>query len=197
MTEKENRQEGENYQSGRDGYKSYNNREGYNKYNRGERGNGGYERRPRFNSNSEERPQRPYRITIRVKREAIVRNVLRIIPVSIIEKTEANNVLTVPVITMGNKVKAVIVRNVLHIIPVIIRMRMVNNVRIVRAIITGNQVKAVIARHVRIIRVNREIMAVRKEDARVLPIIIRMLSIVRKSKSNIKNSLQTRTNRFA
>ena len=61
MTEKENRQEGENYQSGRDGYKSYNNREGYNKYNRGERGNGGYERRPRFNSNSEERPQRPYR----------------------------------------------------------------------------------------------------------------------------------------
>ena len=136
-------------------------------------------------------------ITIRVKREAIVRNVLRIIPVSIIEKTEANNVLTVPVITMGNKVKAVIVRNVLHIIPVIIRMRMVNNVRIVRAIITGNQVKAVIARHVRIIRVNRVIMAVRKGDARVLPIIIRMLSIVRKSKSNIKNSLQTRTNRFA
>ena len=61
MTEKENRQEGENYQSGRDGYKSYNNREGYNKYNRGERGNGGYECRPRFNSNSEERPQRPYR----------------------------------------------------------------------------------------------------------------------------------------
>ena len=179
MTEKENRQEGENYQSGRDGYKSYNNREGYNKYNRGERGNGGYERRPRFNSNSGV-------ITIRVKREAIVRNVLRIIPVSIIEKTEANNVLTVPVITMGNKVKAVIVRNVLHIIPVIIRMRMVNNVRIVRAIITGNQVKAVIARHVRIIRVNREIMAVRKEDARVLQIIIRMLSIVRKSKSNIK-----------
>ena len=61
MAEKEDRQEGENYQSGRDGYKSYNNREGYNKYNRGERGNGGYERRPRFNSNSEERPQRPYR----------------------------------------------------------------------------------------------------------------------------------------
>ena len=60
MAEKEDRQEGENYQSGRDGYKSYNNREGYNKYNRGDRGNG-YERRPRFNSNSEERPQRPYR----------------------------------------------------------------------------------------------------------------------------------------
>ena len=34
MAEKEDRQEGENYQSGRDGYKSYNNREGYNKYNR-------------------------------------------------------------------------------------------------------------------------------------------------------------------
>ena len=48
MTEKENRQEGENYQSGRDGYKSYNNREGYNKYNRGERGNGGYERSATF-----------------------------------------------------------------------------------------------------------------------------------------------------
>ena len=60
MAEKEDRQEGENYQSGRDGYKSYNNREGYNKYNRGDRGNG-YERRPRFNSNSDERPQRPYR----------------------------------------------------------------------------------------------------------------------------------------
>ncbi|WP_346710237.1 pseudouridine synthase [Phocaeicola salanitronis] len=60
MAEKEDRQEGENYQSGRDGYKSYNNREGYNKYNRGDRGNG-YERRPRFNSNSDERPQRSYR----------------------------------------------------------------------------------------------------------------------------------------
>ena len=60
MAEKENRQEGENYQSGRDGYKSYNNREGYNKYNRGEKVNG-YERRPRFNSNPEERQQRPYR----------------------------------------------------------------------------------------------------------------------------------------
>ena len=60
MAEKEDRQEGENYQSGRDGYKSYNNREWYNKYNRGDRGNG-YERRPRFNSNSDERPQRPYR----------------------------------------------------------------------------------------------------------------------------------------
>ncbi len=59
MAEKENRQEGENYQSGRDGYKSYN-KEGYNKNNRGERGNG-YERRPRFSSNSEERQQRPYR----------------------------------------------------------------------------------------------------------------------------------------
>ena len=59
MEEKENRQEGGNYQSGRDGYKSYNN-EGYSKYNRGEKGNG-YERRPRFNPNSGERPQRPYR----------------------------------------------------------------------------------------------------------------------------------------
>ena len=54
MTERENRHEGENSQSGRDGYKSYN-KEGYNKYNRNEGGN------PRFNSgNGEDRPQRGY-----------------------------------------------------------------------------------------------------------------------------------------
>lgn len=60
MTERENRQEGENSQSSRDGYKSYN-REGYNRYNRNENGSG-YGRRPRFNSNSEggARPQRSY-----------------------------------------------------------------------------------------------------------------------------------------
>lgn len=71
MAEKEFRQDGENSQSGRDGYKSYN-REGYNKYGRGERSNS-YGRRPynnnregegyrssynpRFN-NGEDRPQR-------------------------------------------------------------------------------------------------------------------------------------------
>lgn len=60
MTERENRQEGENSQSGRDGYKSYN-REGYNRYNRSENGNG-YGRRPRFNTGGEggTRPQRSY-----------------------------------------------------------------------------------------------------------------------------------------
>lgn len=85
MAEKEIRQEGENSQSGRDGYKSYN-REGYNKYGRGEKSNT-YGRRPynnnreggegyrssynpRFNNNNGEdrpqrggygnRPQRPY-----------------------------------------------------------------------------------------------------------------------------------------
>lgn len=85
MAEKEFRQEGENSQSGRDGYKSYN-REGYNKYGRGEKSNS-YGRRPynnnreggegyrssynpRFNNNNGEdrpqrgsygnRPQRPY-----------------------------------------------------------------------------------------------------------------------------------------
>lgn len=77
MTERENRHEGENSQSGRDGYKSYN-REGYNRYNRNEGGNS-YGRRPynnnreggerpyrssynpRFNSgNGEDRPQRGY-----------------------------------------------------------------------------------------------------------------------------------------
>jgi 23S rRNA pseudouridine2605 synthase len=76
MTEKENRQEGENSQSGRDGYKSYS-REGYNnRYNR--EGGNNYGRRsysnreggerpyrssynPRFNgNNSEDRPQRSY-----------------------------------------------------------------------------------------------------------------------------------------
>ncbi len=73
MAEKEIRQEGENSQSGRDGYKSYN-REGYNKYGRGEKTNS-YGRRPynnnreggegyrssynpRFNNNGEDRPQR-------------------------------------------------------------------------------------------------------------------------------------------
>ena len=60
MAERENRQDSENTQSGRDGYKSYN-REGYNRYNRNERGNN-YGRRPRFASNNEggERPQRSY-----------------------------------------------------------------------------------------------------------------------------------------
>lgn len=72
MAEKEFRQDGENSQSGRDGYKSYN-REGYNKYGRGEKSNsygrrpynnnreGGegyrYSYNPRFN-NGEDRPQR-------------------------------------------------------------------------------------------------------------------------------------------
>jgi 23S rRNA pseudouridine2605 synthase len=60
MAERENRHDGENTQSGRDGYKSYN-REGYNRYNRNEGGNN-YGRRPRFASNNEggERPQRSY-----------------------------------------------------------------------------------------------------------------------------------------
>lgn len=60
MAERENRQDGENAQSGRDGYKSYN-REGYNRYNRNEGGNN-YGRRPRFASNNEggERSQRSY-----------------------------------------------------------------------------------------------------------------------------------------
>ena len=60
MAERENRQDGENTQSGRDGYKSYN-REGYNRYNRNEGGDN-YGRRPRFASNNEggERPQRSY-----------------------------------------------------------------------------------------------------------------------------------------
>lgn len=60
MAERENRQDGENTQSGRDGYKSYN-REGYNRYNRNEGGHN-YGRRPRFASNNEggERPQRSY-----------------------------------------------------------------------------------------------------------------------------------------
>lgn len=57
MTERENRHEGENSQSGRDGYKSYN-REGYNRYNRNEGGNS-YGRRP-YNSNREG-GERPYR----------------------------------------------------------------------------------------------------------------------------------------
>ena len=50
MAEKEFRQDGENSQSGRDGYKSYN-REGYNKYGRGEKSNS-YGRRP-YNNNRE------------------------------------------------------------------------------------------------------------------------------------------------
>lgn len=60
MAERENRQDGENTQSGRDGYKSYN-REGYNRYNRNEGGNN-YGRRPRFASSNEggERSQRSY-----------------------------------------------------------------------------------------------------------------------------------------
>lgn len=59
MAENEYRHDGENSQSGRDGYKSYN-KEGYNKYNRSE-GNSVQRHRPRFNPNAENRPQRPYR----------------------------------------------------------------------------------------------------------------------------------------
>ena len=59
MAEKENRQEGGNTPSGRDGYTSYN-REGAGKYNRSE-GGSAYGHRPRFNPNTEGRPQRPYR----------------------------------------------------------------------------------------------------------------------------------------
>ncbi len=59
MADIENRQDGENSQSGRDGYKS--NREGYNRYNRNDGGNSYQPRRPRFNSNQDgERPQRAY-----------------------------------------------------------------------------------------------------------------------------------------
>ena len=61
MTDRENRQEGENTQSGgRDGYKSYNREGAYNKYNRNEGNAGGH--RPRFSNNyhAGERPQRPY-----------------------------------------------------------------------------------------------------------------------------------------
>ncbi len=59
MAENEYRHDGENSQSGRDGYKSYN-KEGYNKYNRSE-GNSVQRHRPRFNPNAENRPQRSYR----------------------------------------------------------------------------------------------------------------------------------------
>ena len=56
MAERENRHDGEQSQSGRDGYKSYN-REGYNRNNRYEGGN--YSRRSSFNNN--EGGERPYR----------------------------------------------------------------------------------------------------------------------------------------
>ena len=56
MAERENRHDGEQSQSGRDGYKSYN-REGYNRNNRYEGGN--YGRRP-YNNNHEG-GERPYR----------------------------------------------------------------------------------------------------------------------------------------
>lgn len=59
MAENEYRHDGENSQSSRDGYKSYN-KEGYNKYNRSE-GNSVQRHRPRFNPSAENRPQRPYR----------------------------------------------------------------------------------------------------------------------------------------
>ena len=55
-TDKENRLDGENTQSGRDGYKSYN-KEGYNRYNRNE--GRSYGRRP-YGSNREG-GERPYR----------------------------------------------------------------------------------------------------------------------------------------
>ena len=56
MAERENRHEGEQSQSGRDGYKSYN-REGYNRNSRYDGGN--YGRRPSYNNH--EGGERPYR----------------------------------------------------------------------------------------------------------------------------------------
>ena len=61
MAENENRLDGENSQSGREGYKSYN-REGSNRYNKYEGGSAYGSRRPRFNNSGEgsERPRRSY-----------------------------------------------------------------------------------------------------------------------------------------
>ena len=142
MAEKEDRQEGENYQSGRDGYKSYNNREGYNKYNRGDRGNG-YERRPRFNSNSDERPQRPYRPRYNNQGE---------------EGGYRPQRSSYAVITTVCKAKAATARNVLRTRPDIIRKRTVNNALTVRAITTVRRVKAAIVRHARTTPINRAVI---------------------------------------
>ena len=61
MAENENRLDGENSQSGREGYKSYN-REGVNRYNKYEGGSAYSNRRPRFNNGGEgsDRPRRSY-----------------------------------------------------------------------------------------------------------------------------------------
>lgn len=59
MTENENRLEGENSQSGREAYKTYN-REGANRYNKYE-GGSSYSRRSRFNANAAEGTDRPRR----------------------------------------------------------------------------------------------------------------------------------------
>ena len=149
MAEKEDRQEGENYQSGRDGYKSYNNREGYNKYI-------GVTGEMDMNAVRDLIPIRmnvrsvliAHAIIIKGKKAATARNARRMRPDIIRRKTE-NSVLTVRVITTVRKAKAATARNVLRTRPDIIRKRTVNNALTVRAITTVRRVKAAIVRHAR------------------------------------------------
>ena len=105
MAEKENRQEGGNTPSGRDGYKSYN-REGAGKYNRSE-GGSAYGHRPRFNPNTEGRPQRrivrAMRVGSRMKMAVTVRNVSSYTPRYNRDDNGRSSAHTVRVIMVGQQ----------------------------------------------------------------------------------------------
>ena len=167
MTERENRHEGENSQSGRDGYKSYN-KEGYNKYNRNE-GGYSYGRRP-YNSNREG-GERPYRSSYN-------------------PRFNSGNGEDRPQRGYGNRQQGArpygnrpaygnAEGGERSSYTVSIRMKMANSVHIVRVSTMPSRVKAVIALssvHISIMEGSKAVIIVRRVEVtvRVLPIIIRM-----------------------
>lgn len=192
MAERENRQDGENTQSGRDGYKSYN-REGYNRYNRNEEGNN-YGRRPRFASNNEggERPQRSYNSRYNNNGEGGEQRPYRPRFNSSQQGEggyrQQRSYGNRPSYDNNNGERASYNPNFNNsarprraIILVIIMERMVSNVLIVRVSITHSREREVTAHSVLALTTvaSRVVTTVRREEAIVLvqPTIIRMLSI--------------------
>ena len=135
-TDKENRLDGENTQSGRDGYKSYN-KEGYNRYNRNE--GRSYGRRP-YGSNREG-GERPYRSSYNPRFTGIMERIVHSAVMEII--------LSSAVMETDRDITAIrIVPRVLPMCRAITIMKEVSSARIVRVIIITREVNS--ARSVRV-----------------------------------------------
>lgn len=182
MAEKEFRQDGENSQSGRDGYKSYN-REGYNKYGRGEKSNS-YGRRPYNNNREGEKVIVLLIILALIMERTVRREVVTVIARSVhtetaptIMKEESSVLLTILVSTTI----MVDVRSVHTLLVSTTTRKEENSVHIARALIMHNRVE----NSVRIVLVlttmadSRVDMVVHREvTVRVLPTTTRMQNIV-------------------